>query len=314
MQRIRQEDLSLLRYIKDTVLRDFVEKEELVPLELISEISCEDSYVYQAKSVAIPSPIGRGRGWVFFDCPSYDDNGDCIYSTDTCVPEFVTVLGTDAHGNACVGTPEQSNRVVIYDENLVTISGVEYLIDYSDGRIILSTDTVVPKYVDYYWNYVSVVDEWSIVSAAETPVVVIDTGGTDMKGYQLGAGKKVTRPVQIHVFASNTAERNDLVDVIHNGLFNKSAPVYDFPTGDVLDSNGTFYGRSYGSNKLTSLFNRITLDDIGYLHGGMAFNKVSSRHVQLPLLISRDRNETMLSDLNAYRSKISFEIETFTRK
>jgi len=314
MQRIRQEDLSLYRYIKDTVLRDFVEKDEMVPLELISEISCENSYVYQAKSSMLPSPVSRGRGWLFFDCPMYDANGDCIYSTESCVPEFVTIVGTDAHNNICTGTPEQDNRIIIYDENLVTISGVEYLIDYSDGRIILDTDIIIPKYIDYYWNYVSVVDEWSVITAAEPPIVVIDTGGMDIKGYQLGAGKKVNRPVQIHVFASNAAERNDIVEVIHNGLYNKSAPVYEFPTGDVLDSNGTFYGRRSNSNKLTSLFNRTTLDDLGYLHGGMTFNKVSSRHVQLPLLISRDRNETMLSDLNAYRSRISFEIETFTRK
>lgn len=311
MQRIRQEDLSLYRYIKDTVLRSFVEKDEMVPLEIISEISCADSYVYQAKSSTLPSPISIGRGWLFFDCPIYDSNGDCVYSTDSCISEFVTVLGTDAHNNVCVGTPEQDNRVIIYDENLVTISGIEYLIDYSDGRIILSDNTIVPRFVDYYWNYISVADEWSILSAAEPPVVIIDTGGIDIKGYQLGAGNKISRPVQIHVFASNAAERNDIVEVIHNGLYNKSAPVYEFPTGDVLDSNGTFYGRKSNSNKLTSLFNRTTLDNTGYLHGGMIFNKVSTRHIQLPLLT---RNDTMLSDLNAYRSRISFELETFTRK
>lgn len=314
MKQLRKEDLSLYRYIKDTVLRDFVEREEMVPLNLISELSCEGSYVYQAMSEMVPSPIERGRGWLFFDCPSYDDEGDCIYSTDSCVPEFITLSGTDGMGNTCMGTPEQSNRIVIYDENLVTISGVEYLVDYVDGRIILETPSVVPAYVDYYWNYVSVVDEWAIIDAAETPVVVIDTSGTDKEGYQLGAGKKTIRKAVIHVFASNTAERNELTETIHDALYLKSAPVYDFPTGDVLDFDGTFYGRKTNNNKLTSLFNRTTFNDLEVLHGGMEFRNVSSRHVRQPLLISRDRSETMLSDINAYRSKISFEIETYTRK
>jgi len=158
MKNLRKEDLSLYRYIKDTVLRDFIEKEEMVPLELLTELSCNGSYVYQAQSPLEPSPIDRGRGWVFFDCPAYDDNGDCIYSTDNCISEFVTVTGTDYGntisgteypGNPCTGTPEQSNRVVLYDENLVVISGTPYLVDYTDGRIIMETNTVVPKYIDY---------------------------------------------------------------------------------------------------------------------------------------------------------------------
>jgi len=322
MKNLRKEDLSLYRYIKDTVLRDFIEKEEMVPLELLTELSCQGSYVYQAKSVAIPSPIDRGRGWVFFDCPNYDSDGYCEYTTESCIPEFVSVDGTDyggtlsgteLPGNNCIGTPEQSNRVVLYDENFSTISGTNYLIDYTDGRIIMTTNDIIPKYVDYYWNYISVVDEWASIEAAEPPVVVIDTNGTDKEPYQLGGGKKVKRKVEIHVFASNTSERNDIIETIHDGLYNKSSPVYNFATGDVLDYDGTFYGRKYTSNKLTSLFNRTSLNDLGQLHGGMTFNKVSSRHVNLPLLMSRDRGEVMLSDLNAYRSRISFEIETYTR-
>ena len=311
MKRLRKEDLSLFRYIKDTVLRDFVEKEELVPLELISDISCQGSYVYQSISEIDPLPTERGRGWAFFDCPVTDAEGDCIYSIESCVPEFVTESGTDAEGNSCIGTPEQSERVTLYHDDLTVVSGVEYLVDYVDGRVIFDSTTVVPSYVDYYWNYVSVVDEWAIIQAASSPIVVIDTNGTNKTGYQLGAGKKVRRLVDIHIFASNVAERNDLVEVIYDGLYNKSAPVYDFETGDVLDYDGTFYGRKANNNKLTSLFNRTTLNDLKILHGGMTFHKVSSRNVKLPLLISRD--DVMLNALNAYRSKISFEIETYTR-
>lgn len=312
MKMLRKEDLSLFRYIKDTVLRDFIEKEELVPLKLISELSCQGSYVYQAYSDMEPLPTSRGRGWVFFDCANTDSEGNCVYTSDYCIPEFVVVSGTDAQGNTCIGTPEQTNRITLYDDNLTVISGAEYLIDYVDGRVIFDNNLVVPKYISYYWNYISVVDEWASTNAAASPVLVIDTNGTDKKGYQLGGGKKVRRLVDIHIFATSAAERNDVVEVVYDGLYNKSAPVYDFTTGDVLDYDGTFYGRKVNSNKLTSLFNRVSLNDLKVLHGGMTFHNVSSRHVKLPLLMSND--DIMLSNLNAYRSKISFEIETYTRK
>ena len=61
-------------------------------------------------------------------------------------------------------------------------------------------------------------------------------------------------------------------------------------------------------------FENITLDNLNVIHGGMEFVNVSSRNVKVPLVLSRDRGELMLSDLNAYRSKISFEIETYIRK
>ena len=70
MRQLRKEDLSLFRYIKDTVLRDFVEKEEMVPLELISELSCDGGYVYEAQSdmasdrcpAGAPRPVHPGGG------------------------------------------------------------------------------------------------------------------------------------------------------------------------------------------------------------------------------------------------------------
>lgn len=314
MRNLRKEDSSLYHYIKHTALREFIEKEEQVPLQVLTNLSCAGSYVYEAVTSTFPSPIDRGRGWLYFDCPKYDEEGDCIYSLNTCVPEFVVVSGTDAHGVNCYGTPEQSNRVTVYNDDLVTISDSSYIIDYSDGRIILATNSIVPKYVDYYWNYVSVVDEWAAIEASDPPVVVIDMHGTDKEGYQFGGGKKVNRKVDIHVFGSNTSERNEIVEAIYDSLYNKSAPIYDFPNGDVLDYDGTFYGRKNNLNKLTSLFNRTTLNDIGVTHGGMTFIKASARHVNLPLVMSLSRNEVMLSDLNAYRSRISFEIEIYTRQ
>jgi hypothetical protein len=307
MKSLRKEDLSLYYYVKDVILCDFLEIEEGVSLAFSEELSsCDggggyDSYVYVALTEMIPSPTERGRGWVYLDAVTGANN--------RCEP-FTLVSGTRADGVQIMGTPEQSSRVVVYDSTgSGIISDSNYIIDYIDGRIVTS-GTVTPVYVDYYWNYVSVVDEWAVVEASEPPVIVIDIHGTDKTGYQLGPGKKVTRKVDIHIFASNTAERNDLVETIYNGLYLRSWPLFDFPLGGILDYDGTWYGRKYDLNKLTTLFDRGAVS--GYV-GYLQFENVTSRHINLPLLMTRTRDEVMLSDLNAYRSKVSFDMVSYTQ-
>lgn len=299
MKKLRKEDLSLYYYIKDLVLSDFIESEEMIQLRYIVDISdpTSDSYVYEALTSMLPSPTERGRGWVYFD----DDFDDCLCNSAT-----------------CSGTPEQSSRITVY--SAATVSGVEvytpidqseYMVDYLDGRIVTS-GTCDPAYITYYWNYVSVVDEWAVVEAADPPVVVIDMHGTDKAGYQLGAGKKITRKVDIHIFASSTAERNDVVETIYDGLYLKSCPIYTFPKGTVLDYDGSWYGRRGNIDKSDpdTFFDRTTISGI---IGNLEFNNVTARHVSLPLLMTRSRDEVMLSDLNAYRSKVSFELVSYTR-
>ena len=284
MTLLRKEDLSLYYYIKDVVLCDFFEQELSVSLDLVPERSTATSYVYEAASTMLPKPTERGRGWVYFDTAS---------------------------GTLCTGgysTIEQKERIVVYDSLGSIIPDTTYIIDYIDGRVVTS-GTVTPASIDYYWNYVSVVDEWAAVEAADAPVVVIDIQGTDKAGYQLGGGRKVTRKVDLHIFASSTAERNDLVDRIFDGLYLKGHPLLDFPEGGVLEYDGTFYNRRNVMNKDTTPFDRSTVSTV---IGNMEFNKVTSRNVNLPLIMTRGRDEVMLSDLNAYRSKISFELVYYT--
>ena len=119
---------------------------------------------------------------------------------------------------------------------------------------------------------------------------------------------KDTRKVDIHIFASSTAERNDLVETIFNGLYLKSIPLYAFPKGTVLDYDGTFYGRKDNMDKDNNLFDRTVVAGTSKLQ----FENVTSRHINLPLVMSRGRNEVLLSDLNAYRSKISFDVVSYT--
>ncbi len=287
MTRLRKEDLSLYYYLKNVVLVDFIEREENIELKYLPKASCsiEGSNVYGALTDMVPSPVERGRGWVYFD----EDMGYTLCNSAT-----------------SSGTPEQSDRITVYDGDSNEISDSEYIIDYMDGRVITS-GTCTPVYVSYDWYYVSLVDEWAAIEAADPPVVVIDLMGTDKSGYQLGGGEKVVRKVDIHVFASSTAERNDLAEKIYDGLYLKSCPLYDFPNGTVLAYDGTFYGRKENMDKDATLFDRSTIDGVSMLQ----FNTVTSRHVSLPLLMTRSKDEVMLSDLNAYRAKISFELTSY---
>jgi hypothetical protein len=290
----RKEDLSLTYYIKEVVLFGFIEHEAIIPLQFMPEISDVDSYVYEALTEMVPSPNERGRGWVYFDCVSGTNNYEC----------YNTVSGTDPEGSQIYGIPEQSERVVVYEDG-ITLSSSEYMIDYIDCRIITERKLTNPT-VTYDWYYVSCVDEWAIVEASEPPVVVVDIHGVDKVGYQLGGGKRSIRKVDIHIFASNPAERNDIVEVLYDNLYLKSCMLQDFPNGTPLDYDGTFYGRREAKklNKLTYLYNRVGIQNTSRLQ----FEKVMARHVDLPLLMTRGRNEVFLSDLNAYRSKISFDL------
>ena len=308
MRSIRKEDLSLYHYLKEVVLIDFIELDEYVPLVLDPKLSSTTNdadpstniLVYSAETDVQPSPISRGRGWVYFDTVSGTDVRPC--------EPYLSVSGTRADGVPVIGTPEQSNMVTVYDSNLDVVSGTLYMIDYVDGRIVTDDPNLDLVYVSYHWYYVSIVDEWELIQAADPPVVVIDIQATDKTGYQLGGGKKVIRKVELHVFASTAAERKDLLETLYDGLYLKSCPLYDFPLGDVLDYDGTFYGRKDNPNKLTSLFDRTSNKNI---IGNLEFDNVTARNVGLPPILTRNREEVM-SDLNAYRAKVSFELVSYT--
>lgn len=311
MKNLRKEDLSLYYYLKNKILVDFIEKEEDMPLEFISSASCfEVGYVYSALTEMVPSPTDRGRGWVYFDT--------CSGTT--------TICNLNVSGNqlsvvdypVASGIKEQSNRVVVYDANGLVVDENDYMVDYIDGRIVTSGTNFLgveftPTRVDYYFNYISLVDEWAAIEAADPPVVVIDVMGTDKGGYQLGGGKRVVRKVDIHVFASDTAERNDIVETIYDGLYLKNCPLYDFEEGSVLEYDGTWYGRKENMNKLETLFEQSNVT--GYLGNNctLQFENITTRHVSLPLIMTQSRDEVMLSDLNAYRSKISFDMVSYTQ-
>jgi uncharacterized protein YlaN (UPF0358 family) len=288
MYKLRKEDTSLYLHLKDIILSPFIEKQEYENLILKPEMSSDTSNVYQIEATTEPSPFDRGRGLTYFDADT---------NVDSCLVNTVTFSGT----------PEQSDRIVVYNNYGVVIPDTKYMVDYLDGRIIAEKG-VEPTYIDYHWNYISVVDEWSAITASNPPVVVLDINGTDKTGYQLGAGKKIIRKATIHVFATSPAERNDIIEVIFDALYLNNCPLYELSEGSVLDYDGLFYGRRTTMDKTATLFSRATVSGTG----NMEFNDVSSRHINLPLAMSKGTDDIMLSDLNAYRSKVTFDLVSYT--
>ena len=105
MSLLRKEDLSLYLHIKDVVLRSFREVQEYAPLQLMPELCGQESYVYQIVTDLEPSPTERGRGLVYFDPPT---------GGLPCEP-YPTVSGLNGDGDPAFGTPEQSNRIIVYE-------------------------------------------------------------------------------------------------------------------------------------------------------------------------------------------------------
>lgn len=306
LSKIRKEELSFFHYIKDKVLpcSNFIEHEEKIPLDFNEELSSSNndddpttnSYVYELGVNMEPAPYDLGRGWLYFDV---------ISGTNLCTP-YPIISGTRIDGVAILGTPEQSNRITVYDPQLNEISDDQYMIDYSDCRIVTS-GTCNPAYINYVWNYVSLIDDWESASKINPPVVVIDFVPSIKGAYQLGGGKKVVRDVNIFIFASSAIEKNELVDSLYDGLYLKSVPIYEFPLGDILDYDGTWYGRKKTHNKLTSLFDRTTSS---FSIGNMFFSDVVVRDIKADI-INRAEN-IFLSDINKYRAKIELKAVYYT--
>ena len=264
MRDLRREDLSFNHYLKNNVFQDFIESESNVSLSYLSEESViGSSYVYQSQSNMDPSPISRGRGWVYLDNPS--------------------------------DTTEQtsSGTLTVYNNSYAAIDPSNYNVDYVDGRIICASTAIVPAYVSYKWYYISIVNEWQVVDeVSELPIVVVEISKFHKEGFQLGGGKYVSRSIDVNIFASNNAERDDITEVLYNGLYRKSCAYQIFPKGTMIDFDGTWntnyeYATVSGSNNIK-------------------FGNVTATTVRVATAPSVDVN--ILSDINRYRSRVSFDM------
>lgn len=299
---IRKEELSIFNYIRDIVLSNYIILEEGVPLVYNHRLSSNTSFVYELGISTKPAPYDIGRGFTYFDDPN--DMDSVGYSPCDLYPLVSgTVYGSD---EVVLGTPEQSNRIKVYDEDRELISDYNYLVDYVDCRIVTS-GTVNPAFIDYSWNYVSLLDDWEKMTTVETPIVVVNLSNSNKKGYQLGGGSRVVRNLVLYVFCNNSIEKKEITDVLYDGFYNKTVPIYKYPLGTVLDYDGTWYGRKINKNKLTSLFDRTTAS---FSIGNMFFEDIVAKDIEIGA-VNRAEN-VFLSKVNKFRSRIEMKAIYYT--
>jgi len=261
MKQFRKEDLSLHHFLKFSILTEYGETDYTVPLEFVPDASTTGSYVYQAISTRIPSPTSLGRGWVYLD----------------------------AYGDVL----EQQTMVTVYDEFSAIISGTNYLIDYVDGRIITS-GTVTPSTVTYKYFYVSLTNDWEDIETAGAPVVSVILDSYEKEGFQLGGGERIPRRGHLQIFATNQAERDDLLELLYDGINQKCCPNQNWTHGSVIDWNGTF--------------NESYVYELLQYRSSLRFENVRARIIYPPLLRVPSNDYIMLDDLNRYRARIDFDM------
>ena len=153
----------------------------------------------------------------------------------------------------------------------------------------------MPATATYKFFYVSIVNEWEDVYAAGPPVVSIHLDSFIKEGFQLGGGRKPTRKGHLHIFATSQGERDDLKELLYDGIYQKCVPNQDWPKGTMLDWNGTF----------SDHYEYALID----YHSNLHIENVKALNLHPPLLGGIPRTDvSMLSDLNRYRARIDFDM------
>lgn len=267
---MKMEDMSLQHWIKEAILPlKWVERVENAPL-----VYSNERVRYEAQIVWLPNFLDEGRGWVYFE----------NVGAQSCVLNSVP-------------TDEQTTRVTVFNEVGAVISPTHYEINYSDGAILvngggLTTSDGTPTTVSFTQHYVSVLDGWPGTEPPDPPIVAIQTENFDKQPFQLGGGRKAVRRYSIHIFATSSAERDDLTEFLHDALYNRHIPVIDYRSGEPLNYNGTFSTTYSGS-----LLQMNNNDDALFY-----FRNVKSEYINA----RPDWN-----DLNRWRSRITFVMESY---
>ncbi len=266
---MRMEDMSLQHWIKGA----------LIPLkwvETVTNVSLifnSDKQRFEADIVWLPNFLDEGRGWVYFDAAG----------TNSCVLNSIP-------------TTEQTTRLTVFNESGGTISSSNYTVNYLDGALttpgVTTTPEGVPTTINFTQYYVSVIDGWPGTNPPELPVVAVEMIGYDKQPFQLGGGRKAVRKGAIHIFATSSAERDDLTEFLFDAIFNRHIPVIDFRDGEPLNYDGTFNTTFSGS-----LLQLNPNDDSLFYFRDIKATNINARQD--------------FSDLNRWRSKITFTMESF---
>ena len=267
---VRMEDMSLQHWLKDVVIpMKWVEKVVNAPLTFNTEKA-----VYEAGIQWLPSFLDEGRGWVFFEPAG---SGTCVMSD--------------------IPATEQSTRVTVKNESAATITPSLYTINYKEGTIALpggATTTVegVPTTVDFFQYYVASVDGWPGTAPPDPPIIAVEIKSYSKHPFQLGGGRKSVRSVAIDIFATSSAERDDITEFLYDAFYNRHMPVFDFREGEPLTYEGTF--NPTWSGTVLTLNNN---DDALFY-----FRNVKAEHIT---------GRQDWSDLNRWRSRITFQMESY---
>jgi hypothetical protein len=265
--------------MEDMSLQHWI-KDVLIPLKWVERVVNAplvfnaEKLVYEASIQWLPSFLDEGRGWVFFEPAG---TGTCVVSD--------------------IPTTEQSTRVTVKNQVGGTIGASLYTVNYKNGTIALpgggtTTADGTPATVDFYQYYVSVIDGWPGTSPPDLPVVAVEIRGYDKRPFQLGGGRKSVRKVAIDIFSTSSSERDDLTEFLYDALYSRHLPVFDFREGEPLTYDGEFSPTWSG----TLLTLGTDTDALFY------FRNVKVEHIT---------GRQDWSDLNRWRSRITFEMESY---
>jgi len=266
----RMEDMSLQHWIKDVIIPlKWVERVVNCPLNFNN-----DKSRYEAVVQWLPNFLDEGRGWVYFDPAG---SGTCVVSD--------------------LPSTEQSTRVTVYNEGGSAIDQSLFNINYNDGAIEIpgggtTTAGGTPSTVDFTQYYAAVVDGWPGTDPPPAPIVAVEITGFDKQPFQIGGGRKSVRRVAIDIFATSSAERDDLTEFIYDALYNRHIPVFDFREGEPLNYDGTF-NTSWTAPLLTLNNN----DDAIFYFRDVNVTNITGRQEW--------------SDINRWRSRITFKMISF---
>ena len=265
------EDMSVQHWLKEVILPiQWSERVVNNPLTYSPERSR-----FEAEITWFPNFMQEGRGWVYFET---------ITATGTYLPNSPP-------------TAEQTTQVEVRNEVGSVIDPSYYTINYKDGAIVAaagtSTPDGVPTEVDYSQYYVSLLDAWPGVSPPDAPIVAVEMGAYKKEGRQLGGGRKAIRTFTIHLFATSSAERDDLMEWIYDAFFQRHIPVVDYRDGEPLNYDGTF-NASYTGNLL-----QLNNNDDALLY----FEKILAEPINI--------NFGEIDDINRFRAKITLTATSY---
>lgn len=124
-----------------------------------------------------------------------------------------------------------------------SITASREYIDYKNGLVSFSgTIPTTPPTATYSYHVVSVIDGFPDVDNADQyrlPLVAVDFVGMGRRPLALGGGYFVDRQYDLHVFANDDAERDQVIQVLQDSL------AYQFP---IMNFEATQYPLDYNGD------------------------------------------------------------------